>query len=198
MSLDAWRDLLVEWNREILASPELRAILPPEVITSGWLGHPGAPEEQITRAEARLGARLPPSYREFLTVSNGWQVLTPFIYELWSTDEIEWFRVRHQEDWIEPWLSGSGGPKAVPDSEYFVYGPGQSVLTMRAEYLETALEVSDVGNDAILLLNPQIVTPEGEWEAWFFASWLPGARRYRSFWEMLQGEHERFLRMSGR
>lgn len=194
MSLDAWRDLLVEWNPEILATPELRDLLPPEVIATGWLGYPGATEEQIAQAEARLGVRLPPSYREFLMVSNGWRVLTRFIYQLWSTDEIEWFRVRNQ-DWIDAWGAGSGGRRRVPDSEYFVYGPAQSVLTMRAEYLETALEVSDVGSDAIYLLNPQVVTPEGEWEAWFFASWLPGAERYRSFWDMLQAEHEQFLRM---
>ncbi len=194
MSLDAWRNLLVEWSPEILADPELRDLLPPEVIASGWVGYPRATEEQIARAEVRLGTRLPPSYREFLMVSNGWRALTRFIYQLWSTDEIEWFRVRNQA-WIDAWLSGSGGPKPVPDTEYLVYGAEQSVLTMRAEYLETALEVSDVGSDAIYLLNPRVVTPEGEWEAWFFASWLPGANRYRSFWEMLQAEHDQFMRM---
>jgi hypothetical protein len=35
-----------------------------------------------------------------------------------------------------------------------------------------------------------VVTPDGEWEAWFFANWLPGANRYRSFWEMLQTEQD--------
>src|SRR5262249_28866812 len=31
------------------------------------------------------------------------------------------------------------------------------------------------------LLNPMVVWPDGEWEAWFFANWLPGAARYPSF-----------------
>jgi hypothetical protein len=39
-----------------------------------------------------------------------------------------------------------------------------------------------------VLLNPEIVTPEGEWETWFFANWLPGATRYRSFAEWLADE----------
>ena len=45
------------------------------------------------------------------------------------------------------------------------------------------------------LLNPMVVTPEGEWEAWMFAHWLPGARRYRSFWELMGGEYRMFLRV---
>ncbi len=47
----------------------------------------------------------------------------------------------------------------------------------------TALEISDheVSGSAVYLLTPQIITPEGEWEAWFFAHWIPGAERYRSF-----------------
>jgi HEAT repeat protein len=57
------------------------------------------------------------------------------------------------------------------------------------------LEVSDVGDSAIILLNPQVVTPEGEWEAWFFANWIPGAYRYRSFWELMQGQYEQVLHM---
>ena len=27
------------------------------------------------------------------------------------------------------------------------------------------------------LLNPEIRTADGEWEAWVFANWFPGARR---------------------
>jgi hypothetical protein len=61
--------------------------------------------------------------------------------------------------------------------------------------LRTALEISDWGDSAICLLNPQVVTPEGDWEAWFFANWLPGANRYRSFWELMQAEYAGFLEL---
>ena len=33
----------------------------------------------------------------------------------------------------------------------------------------------------ILLINPARINAEGEWEAWDFATWYPGAYRYRSF-----------------
>jgi hypothetical protein len=88
-----WRTFLTEWSRELLALQDLAAELPHEVVASGWLGYPGATEDQLTRAEAHLGRSLPPSYRDFLRVTNGWRYTDPFSKRLWSTDEIEWFSV---------------------------------------------------------------------------------------------------------
>lgn len=51
-----------------------------------------------------------------------------------------------------------------------------------------------MGDAAIYVLNPQIVTPEGEWEAWLFADWLPGAARYRSFQDLMQAEYAQAMR----
>lgn len=74
-------------------------------------------------------------------------------------------------------------------------GDGQDPVLFCVEYLQSMLEISEEGDSAIYLLNPNVVTPGGEWEAWFFANWLPGANRYRSFWEMMQAEHQAFLRL---
>ena len=65
---------------------------------------------------------------------------------------------------------------------------------MREEYLRTALQVGDdpVG-DGVVLLNPRVVTPEGEWEAWFHAAWIPGAHRYRTFAGLMRAEYASFL-----
>jgi hypothetical protein len=181
-----WLAFLQEWNRELIACDDIARDLPPEVKASHWLGFPGASEEQIARAEARLGRRLPPSYRAFLSVSNGWRSTGFFISRLWSTDEIEWFRVRHHE-WIDDWNRGA---------EYYdLRNPQQVVPDPNDERLSLpfTLEVSDVGDSAIYLLNPQIVTAEGEWQAWFFSNWNPGAVRYDSFQEMMQAERKHFL-----
>lgn len=190
-----WQDFLAQWSQELLASRTVRERLSAEVIAASWLGYPGATEAQLAQAEARLGILFPPSYREFLKVTNGWREAGYFIHKLWSTEEIEWHAVRHQ-DLIDAWLEGSGGPHPIPDEEYFVYEEGQQ-MGFREEYLQTALEISedDPKGDGVCLLNPQIVTPEGEWEAWFFAAWAEGATRYRSFWELLQAERESFLQM---
>ena len=193
----SWQALLTRWNAELLDTPDvLRNLVSPEVVESGWLGYPPATEEQIAAAESRIGKRLPPSYRAFLEVSNGWRLLGHFHWDVLPADRIEWFRVKNQ-DWIDayqhPYASGSF--PAVTDDEYFVYGNQQSDLAFRLEYLDALLEVSGVGDSVILLLNPEIVFPNGEWEAWDFGTWYPGAHRYRSFWDMMLHLHQAFLRL---
>jgi hypothetical protein len=190
MTTFAWKEFLTQWSQELLMYEDIRTdrrgLLPAGAVASGWLGFPGAVEGQIAQAEARLGIRLPPSYREFLAVSNGWSVLAPFIDHLWSTDEIDWLSVRRQ-DLIDGWLPLRD---ECPDEEYLAYTEDgvAECDCLRTEHMSTALEISDTayGDTAICFLNPQIVTPDGEWEAWFHAHWLPGAIRYRSFWHLVQ------------
>lgn len=213
MSTFDWESFLRRWSQALIeAKGQELYPLPPDVIESGWLGYPGATEAQIIHAEARLGVTLPPSYREFLKVSNGWRQTTPFIYRLWSTENIEWLAVRHP-DWINSFVeqqqrleqrhsysavngsSSKGSQFDVPDNIYFVYGEDQDCMNLRAQYLNTALEISEQGDSSIYLLNPQVVTEDGEWEAWFFGDWLPGADRYRSFRELMQAEYQNFLEL---
>jgi hypothetical protein len=188
----AWAELMRPWNAELLTDPQIREMLEPDVIASGWLGFPGASEADIQTAEARLGLQLPESYRQFLTFSNGWRWITPFIEQLWSTADMDRYAARHQ-DLIDAWRLGARqySTPRVPDERYFVYGADQDPINLRDEYLDATIEISDVA-DGVLLLNPQVVSNDGEWEAWFFAAWLPGATRYRSFWELMQGERERY------
>ena len=160
--------------------------LPADVKASGWLGHAGASDEQIANAETRLGRALPPSYRAFLKISNGWRNAGFFIHRLWSTDDIEWFRVRHA-DWIADWNLGA--------QHYAARNVAQGIPPAADEqrYLPAALEISDVGDSAIYLLNPLVTGLDGEWEAWFFSNWNPAAVRYPSFQQMMQDERKRFL-----
>ena len=133
-----WHELLTQWSRDLIAANDFIKDISPEVIASRWLGYPGATEDQIAQAETRLGAKLPPSYREFLKVTNGWRQLNSFIYKLWSTDEIEWLVVRYRNDLINPWLEGY--TSSVSDEKYLVYGEEQEQDIMRVEYLQTALK----------------------------------------------------------
>jgi hypothetical protein len=197
MKASEWHRLLESWSASLRQDPDVARLLPPETIRSRWLGNPPATESQIVQAEQRLGVRLPPSYREFLQVTNGWATVGELTARLWSTAELDWFRIGNR-DWIDYWLEGVqhgaetyGTSLEVPDEVYFQYGDEQLPASMRDEYLETALQISDVVDSAVYLLNPQVIAPDGEWEAWFFATWLPGARRDPSFRAMIEDEAKR-------
>jgi hypothetical protein len=206
-----WHDFLKQWSDDFIRNFKNVNQLPVEVINSRWLGFPGATEDQIRNAELRLRTSFPPSYRAFLKVSNGWRQTTPFIYRIWSVEEVEWFSKRHS-GWIRAFteshfnsrrshtqnkhqLNGSPHISKVPDADYFLYGDRQDCSKIRLDYLNSSLEVSAKGESAIYLLNPHVISTQGEWEAWFFGDWLPGADRYRSFQELMEAEYRNFLEM---
>ena len=61
-----------------------------EVIAEGgWCGRSPATESEIRAAEARLAVRFPPSYRLFLSLSNGWQIFNSFVEQLLPVQEID-------------------------------------------------------------------------------------------------------------
>src|SRR5262249_44883981 len=137
-----WASLMQSINRDVHASPELGAGSPP------WLGYPGASADQLAAAETRLQTQLPPSYRQFLEYTNGWLTLNAAIDQLYRSEAIDWFRVANQ-DWIDQFLTGfnrGGGPATAPEHA-----------------LSATLQVSEVGDAAVLLLNPEVKTTDGEW-----------------------------------
>jgi hypothetical protein len=183
-----WRTFLERVSGDLLQDVRLPEKLPDDVIASGWLGYKGASAKEIAALEKRLGRRLPPSYRAFLEESDGWRQIGSFIYKLWPCSEVGWFRERNQ-DWIDAYTLPDTDDE-ISDKEYLVYGDRQDTCRFRTHYLETALQISDEGDSAVLLLNPEVQTDDGEWEAWLFANWLPGASRYRSFRELMEAECE--------
>lgn len=185
MTPDRWRALLSTWSREIIAVEEYRRALPPEVVTSGWLGYPPASVDEIALVEARLNRILPPSYRAFLRVTNGWRTTKTFIERVRPVGEIAWYRDAYP-DLLAAWLDGEGSQ--MKGSRY----RGHTRTTGYG--LQKALAISDYG-DAEYLLVPQRIRSDGEWPAWFFAPWVPGEREYASFWGLMVAEHESFLRL---
>ncbi len=186
MSSFNWDVLLKKFSRKLIEErDEEDWELTPDMVKSGWLGYPAASEAEIVEAETRLNTQFPPSYRAFLAVSNGWRNSDWTEMHLYSTAEIDWFTSRNQQ-WIDAWLSNADD-LTVSDEKYFVYGADQNCVHLRREYLSTALEVSsDSGDGDVFLLIPEVVSETGEWEAWHFGNKLPGANRYRSFYELME------------
>ena len=175
------RALLQEISRVQLEDSRISETVRGDKIPAEWLGEPGATEAEITSAELRLGVRLPPCYRRFLTESNGFDHIGPFIYRLYNTSEIEWFRVRNP-DWINAYQNPIDKKPEEEDitREEHLANPDDSVR-FRTAYLSSCLQISEEGDSAVVLLNPEVVNDDGEWETWLFANWYPGARRYPSF-----------------
>lgn len=170
----AWSDLLPE-DEPVAEGPD-HPPLPP-----GHGLHPPASEVEVSQLEDRLGVRLPPSYRQFLLFSNGWGIEE---YSLAPVAEVGWLR----DVWpsaVEAWTSPMGEERpSVPDDLYFVYGKEQSSDNIRNEYVPDTLLVGMW--DGLLLLNPHVMTSDGEWEAWLLAGWKAGANRHRSFWDLMK------------
>jgi cell wall assembly regulator SMI1 len=180
--------LLSDISRVQLADRRIAAEMPDHKITASWLGESGASEAEIALAEERIGVRLPPSYRAFLAETNGFDHIGPFIYRLYNAAEIEWFRVRNQ-DWVEAYQIGDD----ISPEEHLA-NPDNCVR-FRAAYLSSCLQISEEGDSAVVLLNPEVVNDEGEWETWFFANWNPGATRYASFVAYVESELESIKRL---
>jgi hypothetical protein len=98
-----------------------------------------------------------------LQTSNGFLQPNVLVPRLLPAREVDWFRTAHQ-DTIDAWSHGA--------------------------YLPTALQVSAVehGGTAVYLLNPRVVAADGEWEAFYFAHWVPGVDRYPSFRALMEAE----------
>lgn len=184
-----WETWLRTWNRELLARydpTQYNAFVDPQVtpavLASGWLGFPAASEGQLAELEARLGMTLPPSYRSCLRVSNGFLQPGVIVPRLLPASEVAWLR-DVDPGTIETWTEAASRTGGAADPDGF------------EQFLPTALQVSarETVGTALYLLNPRVVSADGEWEAFFFAHWVPGVHRFPSFWALMQSELDDLL-----
>ncbi|MDX5563941.1 SMI1/KNR4 family protein [Streptomyces sp. ID05-04B] len=178
----AWRPFLEQWSAEWIAGhdPEKDAPLAPEVVRDTWLGFAPASETEVAAAEARLGRRLPPSLRQFLQVTNGWRDAGNFIYRLAGTAELEWLRDTDDRTWIEVWEDLAEDEDEDEDGE-------DAFGVQEAKILARSLRLSLEGDAAVMLLDPDDVDEDGEWAAYWLASWSgEGPERYGSFYDLMR------------
>lgn len=169
--------MLKKWGEIMLASGEFSQVLDPSMAAKRWAGFNPASEAAIEAAEARLGARLPRSYRDFLKVSNGWWIGgTSGPVRLWPVEEIRPLR-ETCPDLVAGWAEMSGSDDTWEDG-------------LAPAHYSHAIQISD-DNDGFYLLNPR-KTRRGEWQAAFYANWVPGAECHDSFKELMYGLYEAF------
>jgi SMI1 / KNR4 family (SUKH-1) len=178
--------ILSRLNSIILRTERWRHLLASEALSSGWCGQPPAMESEILEVERRLGLPLPPSYRSFLLISNGWRPFSSFIERLLPVSQIERFRDADPGD--AALMQELYQDDELPDGDYLDYETAEHNVALRSSYYSDSILVGkkwQIGGGELLLLNPQIVFSNGEWEAIFFANWIPGNERYRSFFDLV-------------
>jgi hypothetical protein len=116
---------------------------------SKWLGFPAATESEVAQAESRLGAKLPPTLREFYLVSNGWRQIDDFIYEIVPVQKLNWFRE------LDPVFCE-------------ICREENDLAVVRSVCL------AQKGDATTLLIDPENKTETGEWIVGAWASWYPG------------------------
>ncbi len=204
-------DVLREWDGLLLRVSEgERDEIARPVREAGTVLRGPADESAVVELEARLGVALPPSYRSFLLRSDGawaqpgWGLVGSYHppdtgnglagLGLLDAAQVGWFRDREPSyvaDWtLGPSLDGLPGHPAFrpPVREVQYLDHERSAEENKVGHLWYALQVSSDFDGYTILLNPLVVDPSGEWEAWDFGSKTLGGTRYPSFSSLLAAD----------
>ena len=127
-----------------------------EQIKDKWIGKAGCSQEDIDSAERRLGISLPKEYKEFITITNGFNDANGVEPTFCPIQQIN-FLNKVDPELIEIWIKT--GNVEVGDK------------------MKKAIIVGGIGEDQQFLLIPMA---NGKWEFWKFASWIPGEEIYSS------------------
>lgn len=137
-----------------------------------------ATEEDIKELEQRLNVQLPASYKDFLTVTNGWIQLQLDAEEglILNTANVAHLRDKYPE-WYDLWNKEQPSEHSV---RYLDDYNEQDPVLFPSELLKGAIAISELVDSGLYLLIPN-AKQDGGWEAWFMSSELPGAARFPNF-----------------
>ncbi|MFI0266956.1 SMI1/KNR4 family protein [Streptomyces luteogriseus] len=176
-----WRSFLLGWSEEwadSLSDDDTRSEDDEAARQARRLGFPPASEERIAAMEKRLGRRMPPSYREFLKISDGWRHAGGFVWLLAGTADARW----HNDesglgDMFEEYLDEDAGPEERHEADLWRRG----------------LQL-DVESDATyVLMDPDDVDEDGEWAVYTWASWRAAPpERHANFRAFMRDMHREF------
>lgn len=151
---------------------------------------------ELATTEARLGIRLPQSYRDFILASgnSGWYIES-------LSDPRDGLTLLQVQDigsypTLDPmnygyWMSSGTDTEPLNAHRYFRYGyqsnpeRRQDTAYFRLWQLRELIVIGRFASGGSILLNPKVVSADGEMEAWTL-DFKSFAWRYRSFAEMMQ------------
>jgi hypothetical protein len=183
----SWQQLLRKMSLKIHTEVEENMIYYDKSdVSDNWLGYTGAMDQEIENREKELGVTLPPSYKDFLRITNGFRQISFFSGQLLPVQQVEWISKKDPE--FLRIYQRSFDDRVFEQEKYLVYDDRQRSVDFHTPFLGKTLQISEWVDGSVVLLNPRVKFGE-EWEAWLFANWYPGARRYRSFKELMEYEY---------
>ncbi|MFG2616993.1 SMI1/KNR4 family protein [Streptomyces sp. NPDC048507] len=185
MKIHDWEPFLRTWSAEHEASRRAEA---PGEAPLGWLGFPPASPEDLRALEARLGAPLPPSYRSFLEVTDGWRWAGEFVELLAPAREVG--LLRDTTDYVHKSLMEWAWDEAEEDGDD---GDDGGPRPGNGPPWDRAVQISLVGDATWLMLDPGDVGVDGEWAAYAYSTWSGLApQRFASFADLMYLMYEEF------
>ncbi|MFE2869504.1 SMI1/KNR4 family protein [Embleya sp. NPDC059259] len=180
---DDWLDFLARWSAEWADAQDPDELEGDDLAAcrGRWLGFPGADEERLTALETRIGRRLPPSYRSFLALTDGWLNAGDFVMRLAGTAEVAPLDEAEAERYTG--CDGYLGDGEEPTEEDI----------HRSRLWHRALHIDAEADAGILMLDPGDVGPDGEWAVYSWHSWkaMP-AERFDSFRAFMHDKYREF------
>lgn len=175
-----WTELLRRWSAEAIAHADAVGLeVTPRTRASGWIGAPPASATDIAATQSRLERSLPGSYRSFLSITDGWPVLSFDFGQVRPVAELDW--IANADPGLYEVVCDDDGDEWPPDSDD---GPP---LMKRALVLGT-------GTDSFLFDTGR-AGEDGEWATTCWTSWNPGAgNRQPSFRAGLESHYASFVR----
>lgn len=155
-----------------------------------------AVEENIRKESAVLegaaGKTLPLSYIHFMMVTQGKYKMSfegpTHDSSFYGILEVPRFREVVKDD-VKFW---SDAGDVVRDQNYYQYGVGKdgSLRSRPSVYagdqVNSVFLVGFIGGDGFIGINPDEISKDGEWEAWYLDWGANGVKRFRSFAELMQ------------
>lgn len=192
---EQWGSLLERWERALQAR-ESRPLGSGEEEPTPFR-RPGANVADVEALERRIGRRLPPSYRSFLLVTDGfraagWGAARPFesadydgLLPATAVTTLAWADPVTVMSWAVPGASFGGDLFEPEDAIAFLSLDEET----RYEHpplghLIHAIAASGPQQHGNVVLDPLVVDAAGEWEAWRWDA--DGCTRFASFGDLVE------------
>ena len=193
---EQWAEFCEDWSETVLAlidhldDQKILGEAGVAAKANRSLCFPPASNEEISEAEARLGFRLPLSYRGFLSHTNGFLLMDmdPGTGRLLRVEEVGLYKKLYNKKFT----IFADIEATTCDEEYFVYGKKQDPVNYRTSYANSLIAISTHFSTGVYLLNPEVVCKGNEFEAWAF-NFHGGATRARSFSDLMVLEKDRSI-----